>query len=83
MSWIITRSTIGRLHGFVPEVDLDYPDNLHDYHRDLSFSPWKQNYYRRNVTMCLLTEYLFKELKMNKIQRVLKFTQVLIEAIAS
>ena len=37
---ILTKSS-NSLHGYFLEVDLDYPENLHDYHNDYPMAPEK------------------------------------------
>ena len=37
----ILNKSDNSLHGYFLEVDLDYPENLHDYHKDYSLAPEK------------------------------------------
>ena len=37
----ILNKSDNSLHGYFLEVDLDYPKNLHDYHKDYSLAPEK------------------------------------------
>ena len=76
--------------GFVLEVDLEYPENLHDHHNDFPFCP--ENYKPPNsnstklipnlnskskyvIHYQLLQQCLQNGLKLTKIHRVLQFSQ--------
>ena len=40
--------------GYILEVDVEYPENLHDLHRDLEFLPGKMKIEKRNKLVCSL-----------------------------
>ena len=74
--------------GYVFEVDIDYPKNLHDFHSDLSFLPQRMKinkcdkliynlYNKKNyvVRIGLLKQTLNHGLILKKVHRVISFNQ--------
>ena len=74
--------------GYILEVDLEYPKNLHDLHSDLPFLPERMKIDKRNKPVCNLYDkkdyvVLIKSLKqalnhgliLKKVHRVIQFNQ--------
>ena len=74
--------------GYILEVDVKYPKNLHDLHSDLPFLPERTkinkcsklvcNLYDKNnyvVTIISLKQALYYELILKKVHRVIQFNQ--------
>ena len=74
--------------GYVLELDLEYPKELHDYHNDFPLAPetmqlnkvWKLvpnlgDKHKYVVPYVNLTQYLALGLKLTKIHRVIRFNQ--------
>lgn len=75
-------------HGYILEVDLDYPEELHDLHNDLPFCPSQRKFgnttklcatleSKKNYTIhyCNLKQALSHGLVLTKIHKILKFHQ--------
>ena len=71
--------------GYILEVDLLYPKELHDFHSDLPLAPENQNLPKLLSTLydkekyvvhyTSLKQYLKKGLKLEKIHKILEFNQ--------
>ena len=61
--------------GYILEVDLEYPDELHDYHNDYSLAPEKLKVSNDIVHYRNLQLYLSLGMNVTKIHRVLEFEQ--------
>jgi hypothetical protein len=71
--------------GYILEVDLIYPKEIHDLHSDFPFAPENQNLPKLLTTLydkekyvvhySILKQYLKMGLKLKRIQKVLEFNQ--------